>query len=267
MAVQRYLATANVKTARRVFLITGLSNILVTVFLASLGFALLALFTKYPESLSAIRNHLPSTVTEVDLNNSKVADVTFPYYIIRFIPAGITGLVISGLLAAAMSSLSAGVNSACSVITTDFVNRFRRPGYKESHATAMRRTKIIALSAGLFMVLLSSLMGRVTGNTMEVTVRTNHVFVAPLFGLFIMALFVPFATPVGTLTGAVAGCVVAMTIAYWDFFTAGSSLPYAGKALSFQWISLVALIVHMAIALPLSWVTYRGERALPTAGR
>ena len=107
MAVQRYLATSDLKTARRVFLITGVSNIVVTVFLASLGFALLAFFTRYPESLQAIVEHAaPST----DLNNSEVADVIFPYYIIRFIPMGITGLVISGLLAAAMSSLSAGVS-------------------------------------------------------------------------------------------------------------------------------------------------------------
>ena len=103
-------------------------------------------------------------------------------------------------------------------------------------------------------------MSRVPGNMMEVTVRTNHVFVAPLFGLFLMALFVPFATPVGTLAGAVAGCLVAMLIAYWDFFTAGTTLPYAGKVLSFQWISLIALIVHLGVALPLSWITYRGER-------
>jgi len=261
MAIQRYLATRDVKTARRTFLITGLSNVVVTSLLACVGFGLLAFFTANPHLLEP----------GMDLNDSKTADVIFPYYIIRFIPAGITGLVVAGLLAAAMSSLSSGINSSCSVLTVDFLDRFSKSG---SHYSA-NRTKIISMVAGLFAVLLSSQMGHVTGNIMEVTVRTNHVFAAPLFALFFLALFVPFATGIGAALGAVAGCSVAVLIAYWDLLTgpimwspiAGAigaaggvlGLP-AGVPLSFQWISTVALAVNLAVALPVSWLTYRGQR-------
>lgn len=265
MAIQRYFATRDVKAARRMFLMTGLVNIVITSLLACVGFGLLAFFKANPQYLGP----------GMDLNTEKTADVIFPYYIIRFIPAGITGLVVAGLLAAAMSSLSSGINSSCSVLSVDFFDRFRRPGREQSEARQMARSKVISVAVGLFAVLLSSQMSKVTGNIMEVTVRTNHVFVAPLFALFVMALFVPFATTIGTAVGAVAGCGVAVLIAYWDLLTGPTMWgPIAqglgslgqcvgiepGVPLSFQWISLVALVVNLAVALPLSYLTYRGQR-------
>lgn len=243
MAIQRYLATRDVPAARRVFLVTGLANILITLFLGSLGFALLGLFRAHPELLAA----------GMDITQEKTADAVFPYFIVRFLPAGITGLVLAALLAAAMSSLSSGINSACSVIGSDFIGRFRAAPPAEAHS--VRQVRLIALFSGLAAVLLSVLVGQVGGNIMEVTVRTNHVFVAPLFGLFFMALFVPFATGFGAACGALAGCAVAVVFAYWDFFTGDPD-----SKLSFQWISLISLVVDMAVAIPLSLVSRRSTR-------
>lgn len=243
MAIQRYFATRDLKAARRVFLITGLTNIVVTVLLACVGFGLLGYFTRNPHLLDAGMN----------INTKDTADIIFPYYIIRFIPPGITGLVISGLLAAAMSSLSAGINSACSVIASDYVDRFWIDKNRDTARAGINRTRIISVIVGTIAVLLSSMMSGVTGNIMEVTVRTNHVFVAPLFGLFFMAMFVPFATATGTAIGAIAGCGVAVLIAYWDFIT-------GNPPLSFQWISLISLIVDLAVAIPLSYVLSGGRR-------
>lgn len=243
MAIQRYFATRDVKAARRVFLITGLTNIVVTCLLACVGFGLLAFFSKNPQLLQS----------GMDINTKDTADIAFPYYIIRFIPPGVTGLVISGLLAAAMSSLSAGINSACSVLASDYVDRFWIDKGQDTARAQIRRTRIISVVVGIIAVLLSSLMGNVTGNIMEVTVRTNHVFVAPLFGLFFMAMFVPFATAAGTAIGAIAGCGIAVVIAYWDFLTGNPSL-------SFQWISLISLVVDLGVAIPLSYVLSGGRR-------
>jgi solute:Na+ symporter, SSS family len=163
-----------------------------------------------------------------------------------------------------MSSLSAGVNSACSVIKTDFIDRFVRPAGTQSDRSQVTQTRIISFLAGIFMVLLSLVMGQIKGNIMEVTVRTNHVFVAPLFGLFFMALFVRRATPVGTACGAIVGCVVAVLFAYWDLITAGLAalglLSKASPQLSFQWISLLSLVANLLVAIPLSRWTYREDR-------
>jgi len=243
MAIQRYLATRNTKAARRAFLTTGIANIVVTGLLATMGFALLGFFRYNPQLLQQ----------GMSIAQEKTADIAFPYFIIRFLPSGITGLVIAGLLAAAMSSLSSGINSSCSVISTDFIDRFRKDNTGSEDAR-IRRNKIIALITGLTAVALSAMMGKITGNIMEVTVRTNHIFVAPLFGLFFMAMFVRFATPFGTACGALAGCAIAVVIAYWDFITGNPD-----NRLSFQWISLISLATNLIVGIPLSLLPRRSS--------
>lgn len=238
MAIQRYLATRDAAAARKAFVWTLASNIFVTIVLASLGFALLGFFKAHPEYLKMDGKYL-----QADYTIEKDADKLFPYYIVRFLPAGITGLVISGLLAAAMSSLASGINSACSVITADFIDPiFGRAATEKAN---VRRNKYISLLVGMAGIALSFLMGRIHGNILEVTTRTNHVFIAPLFGLFVLAMFVPFATPLGAAMGALAGCLVSILFAYWDMIT-------GGPALSFQWISLIALVVNLMVGVPVS---------------
>lgn len=234
MAIQRYLATRDTKAARRVFLVTGLANILITSLLACVGFALLAFFTAHP-------GYLPAGT----LDNK--ADIVFPLYIIHHVPPGVTGLILAALLAAAMSSLSSGVNSACSVISVDFIDRFRKAPAADSDAVQVRRIRIISFASGFVAVAISLLMGQIKGmNIMEITVRTNHVFVAPLFMLFVLALFVRFATPIGAACGTLAGCAVAAVFACTD-------------KVSFQWMSLAALVVNILVAIPVSLWTYKEQ--------
>jgi len=247
MAIQRYLATRDVKSARRAFRTTCIADMSVTLCLGLLGFALLGFFQSHPQVLE-----------EGGMTIARDADKLLPYYIIRFLPSGAKGVVVAGLLAAAMSSLSSGMNSSCSVISVDFIDRFRTRG--ESEASHVRRARVISVISGLLAVVLSLMMGKVSGNINELTVRINHVFVAPLFGLFFMALFVPFATSFGTAVGALVGCAVAITIAYWDTIT-------GGPVLSFQWISLFSLVTNLAVAIPLSWLTaQRNQRSGSAAG-
>ncbi|MGH1434873.1 MAG: sodium:solute symporter [Lewinella sp.] len=52
-------------------------------------------------------------------------DFTYPSLLFGLLPTGLLGLVVAGLLAAMMSSISATFNSASTLITMDFVNKFR----------------------------------------------------------------------------------------------------------------------------------------------
>ncbi|NOX55611.1 MAG: hypothetical protein GXP27_14465, partial [Planctomycetes bacterium] len=110
MAIQRYLATRDAPAARHVLLISLLANVLVCLILSPVGLALWAYFRAHPELLRTGHTVLQD------------ADKLFPRFIEVGMPAGLSGLVVAGLLAAAMSSLSSGVNSSCSIITVDFVS-------------------------------------------------------------------------------------------------------------------------------------------------
>lgn len=235
IAIQRYLATRDTRSARKAFRMTCIADITVTVCLGCLGFALLSFFQSQPQVLE-----------EAGFTIARDADKLLPYYIIHFLPNGVRGLLVAGLLAAAMASLSSGINSSCSVISVDFVDRFRSGAKTET--AHVRQVKWLSVASGLSAVALSLLMDKVSGNVNELCVRITHVFVGPLFCLFFMALFVPFATSFGAGAGALTGCTVAFLIAYWDKIT-------GGPVLSFQWIGLLAVTADLGVALPLSWLT------------
>ncbi|MCB9264667.1 MAG: sodium/solute symporter [Lewinellaceae bacterium] len=56
---------------------------------------------------------------------SDCANLTYPVLLMQLLPSGILGLVVAGLLAAMMSSVSATFNSASTLITMDFVRNIR----------------------------------------------------------------------------------------------------------------------------------------------
>jgi len=245
VAIQRYLATRDVKAARRAFLTNSIADVGVMVLLYIVGFALLGFFASraylIPDGKSLIAD----------------ADYLFPQYVANYLPIGCAGLIVAAMFAAAMSSLDSGINSIVTVVSRDFIDRFRtRKGVEEGKSTInVRLAKCLVLIIGILVVLLSSQIKRVPGNIVEVTSKTNGLFVAPLFGLFFMAMFVRRATAFGTIIGAVYGFMTAVAFAYWDAITG------AAHSLSFQWIIPAALVVHILVGLLLSRIPTQGKKA------
>jgi solute:Na+ symporter, SSS family len=230
-AIQRYMATKNVVAARRSYLVTELATLVVTVVLALLGLALLGYFSRFPEALGP------------GMTLARDADRLFPYFIARYIPVGLSGLLIAALLAAAMSSVDSGVNSITAVVMRDWLQRFgwqpRTPGGE------LRFSRWMAFGLGATVVTASMFMKHVPGNILEMTNKTANLIVTPLFALFVFALWVPFATPLGALLGCAYGIVTAVLIGFWDLLT-------GRPPVSFQWIGPAALLVNLAVGLGVS---------------
>gem|GEM_PF-67481 len=243
VAIQRYLATRDVAGARRSLLVSLIANVVVVITLYLVGFALLGFFTANPHLIPDGKNLI------------RDADFLFPQYIANCLPIGLAGLVVAAMFAAAMSSLDSGINSIVTVVSRDFFERFRRPGDRDS--TDADRTlhfaKWLVVGIGVFVVLISSVIDKVPGNITEVTNKTNGLFVAPLFGLFVMAFFFRRPTAFGAVVGAVYGFLVAVIFAYWDKITG------AAHSLSFQLIIAAALVTHLVVGWLLSRVTDNRE--------
>ncbi|MBX7258591.1 MAG: sodium/solute symporter [Candidatus Hydrogenedentes bacterium] len=224
MAIQRFMSTRNPQAARRAFLINNISTGLVTLLLGVLGFALLGFFRANPQYLTE------------SMNLSENADSLFPYFIVHFTGYGIAGLIMAGILAAAMSSLSSGINSTCTVINTDIVERYFKKGLGDAQRMAL--AKGTSFFVGFSAILLSLVIQNVSGNLLEVTSKTSNLLIAPLFGLFFFAMFVRFATPLGAVFGSAYGFLAAFLMAFGDL---------AGwPPLSWQWITPTALVVDIA---------------------
>ncbi|MBP89776.1 MAG: sodium-coupled permease [Planctomycetaceae bacterium] len=223
-AIQRFMATGDARAARRAFLFNSIAGLGVSAVLAFVGFSMLAYFQADSDRL-------------LGLTIADDADKLFPLFISHHLPIGLSGLVVSGMFAAAMSSIDSGINSITAVVMTDFVERFRRD--KLSEKTRARSSKLMALSIGMLVVVASSFMQYVPGNFLEISSRTQGLFVTPLFALFLLGLFDKRTTEFGAISGAVVGLEAAIAIAYWE--------PLTGfPEISFQWIlpgSLMAAVI------------------------
>lgn len=235
MAIQRHLATRDATAARRAFLVTLIANAVIFVVLGCVGFALLGFFQA-------------QTGGAIDIKAE--ADNLFPRFIVSRLPVGVAGLIVAGLLAASMSSLSSGVNSACSVLVVDFAPHFRRNPLTDAERAKL--AKRLAFVVGIVAVGLSTFMGKVPGNLFEVVQKTVNLFTTPLFGLFFMAMFVRWATPLGAAFGSIYGIVIAILVGFWDVIT-------LRDALSFQWIMPVSLGANLAAGCAFSLLPTRGR--------
>lgn len=269
-SVQRFMATEDAPAARRAFATQLSVSVVVSITLGCVGFALLAYFTTHPE-------FLPD-----DISLKENADKLFPHFIAFHLPPGVSGLVVAAMFAAAMSSIDSGVNSITAVVMTDGLDRFgRTPKTEKGHVLAARW---LAFSIGAFVVLASTVMGKIPGNITSVTNKTTNLLATPIFGLFFFALFVPFASPRGVWIGTILGTITAVLIAFSGPFvlalhlycgiapeTFGTTLvqtldPKTGETIlscpdpiSFQWIAPVTLVVNIVSGLVASLVFPRQQ--------
>lgn len=239
LAIQRYMSTRDVATARR-SLRTGIYfSIGVVITLCCVGFALMGYFKAHGQNLPA------------GINITANADKLFPYFIANYMPTGFSGLVVAAMFAAAMSSIDSGINSITAVVTSDLRGHFDE---KKRHTNlSSLATKCLAFGIGVIVILLSTVFQYIPGNIFAVTQKSMNLLVTPIFALFFFALFVPFARPVGVLCGTLGGIVTAVLIAF--------SGPIFGKdpqteldPISFQWILPCALAVNLVLGSLVSLV-------------
>ncbi len=214
--------------------------------MAIIGLALVRYYTLFPASLPS------DAETGAQLTIAEAPDKLFPTFIAQEVPSGISGLILAALLAAAMSSLSSGISATCSVLT---VRLYHDRALREQQGTAPARW--IALVVGGLAVLLSLGIPFIQGNLMDQTFKVVNLLVAPLFGLFVMALFVPRASSAATLIGLVFGLGAAVLISFWQELF-GTPCP-----LSLFYGMPVSLTVQTAVGAGLSWTVLPRKAVYP----
>lgn len=247
-AIQRFMSTGSAAAARRSFLINSTAGASVTLILALVGFSLLGFYQTHPEFLPEGKSI------------SEAADRLFPRYLAHYLPGGTAGLVLAALFAAAMSSIDSGVNSISAVTLTDFVDRFRDTPLTEYQR--MRVARSLAFGIGLVVVGLSSfVIKHVPGNFVELANRVSNLLISPLFLMFFMALFVPFATSTGAIAAMISSSATAIVIAYWEPLVAELGVkPIFFKEFSFQWIQPCALVTGVVVGCGVSLLERAAKR-------
>ena len=244
VSVQRFMATEDLPAARRAVAMQLIVAAVVGVMLALVGVALLGYFQANPGAIPE------SMLLKRD------ADKIFPHFIAYHLPPVVSGLVVAGLFAAAMSSIDSGVNSITAVVMTDFLDRFGlEPSSDRSHVIY---AKVLAVGTGVIVIGLSTVIQHVPGNITAVTNKTINLLSVPIFLLFYFALFVPRATTIGVWIGVIGSTVVAVLISFSGYFFGMNEQGI--DPVSFQWISPSSLVVGIALGKAASWLTRDTQR-------
>jgi SSS family transporter len=128
-------------------------------------------------------------------------DYVFPTFIVDHMPPGVTGLLIAAILAAAMSNLSAALNSLSSTTMIDFYSRLR-PEAPERSRLALSRGATIVWGLVLFALALASRHG---GKVLETGLSIASVAYGGLLGVFLLGVLTRRATQPGAITGMLCG--------------------------------------------------------------
>jgi len=194
--VQRYIAARSDREARQAALRGGMLYIPVSLLFLFIGTALFA----YYRSGAA---ELPAELLEPGRSDS-----VFPWFIVHQLPAGITGLLISSIFAAGMSTISTSYNSSATVFLTDYYQRFfsKIPSGREE----MRVLYVSSLVISICGIVIALAMINVK-SVLDTWWKLASVFSGGMLGLFLLGL----TTKRKNVAGAIAGVIVGLVIILW----------------------------------------------------
>ena len=203
--VQRYMTTPTEQSARSAIWTGALFAVPASILFFFLGTALFVFYQNFPDQLTTLEK----------------PDQLLPWFIVREMPAGLGGLVIAGVFAAAMSSLDSSIHSITTAVTTDFFRRFQ-PDREEKHwlSLARRIVLILGILGTASAMLISTLDLR---ELWSLFLDITGLFLGTLGGLFILGVFTRRTTPVHAWIGALAS---AAALAYCTFFTSINGLLF-----------------------------------------
>ena len=128
-------------------------------------------------------------------------DTIFPGFVVTQMPHVISGLLISAILAAAMSNLSAALNSLSSTTIVDFYGRWW-PQASELVRVRLSRFATIAWALVLFVL---AIMARHGGKVLEVGLSIASVAYGSLLGVFLLGVLTKRASERGAMVGMLFG--------------------------------------------------------------
>jgi SSS family solute:Na+ symporter len=143
-------------------------------------------------------------------NPPAVPDKIYPLFIWEHLPAGIAGLVIAAILAAAMSNLSAALNSLASTTVMDFLKPLSRPK-DDAHWLSISRHATVVWAAILFAV---GLLARQWGGVLQAGLSIASILYGSLLGVFLLGLLTKRVGELAAMCAMVAGLALMLYIRF-----------------------------------------------------
>ena len=233
--VQRLLGTRSLRDAR--FAIIGSGVLVILQFL---------LFLLVGVALWASQN------APTDTANDKL----FGQFVLQHLPVGLSGLVIAGILAAAMGSHSSAISALASSFTHD---QYASWTGERDPATLLRVGRTVSFVWGTALIAVAIAFYLLTGGANTPVVVTALSIASVAYGALLGAYILTGAGPRMQGRDVIIGTSTAMVIMLVTFFAARlaaagiTSLTGLGK-LAFPWYVPMGMLITLATATLSSWL-------------
>jgi len=229
--VQRALSAKNMSAARRTPLIGAFPKLFIPFLVIIPGLIAAATFG----------NQLSADATSGKLTYNDV----IPKLIQLYLPTGVLGIAVTGLLASFMAGMAANVSSFNTVFTYDIWQRYIRKDRPDDYYLKVGRWVTVI---GVLIGIVTAFIAASAGNIMTYLQTLFSFFNAPLFGVFILGLIWKRMTGVAAFWSYLAG-IVAPAIVYTAYllnnklFETATAETLYGAIISFATVIILGLII------------------------
>lgn len=231
--VQRAFSAKNMSAARRTPLIGALPKIFIPLIVVVPGLI----------GAAVLGNQLSANPVGDQITYNEV----IPKLMQMYLPTGVLGVAVTGLMASFMAGMAANVSSFNTVFTYDIWQRYIKPGLSDLHYLAVGRWVTVV---GVLVGIATAFLAAQFGNIMTYMQTLFSFFNAPLFGVFILGLLWKRMSPAAGLWGYVAG-IIAPTIVWLsylrnpDLFGSATAETLYGAIVSFITVIVVSVLVTL----------------------
>jgi SSS family transporter len=186
------------------------------------------------------------------------ADRIFPTFIVREMPIGVAGLLVAAILAAAMSNLSAALNSLSSTTVVDFYMQWR-PNADDRERMLISRSSTVVWAFVLFAIAVYSVHAGGKGHVVEIGLSIASVAYGALLGVFLLGTLTRYATQTGAILGMIVG--FSLNILLWLHPDPIALGPITIPHVAWTWYVFIGALVTFGVGSIASFIFRSGPRA------
>ena len=267
---QRLLSARDEGTIKKLLMANGLLRFPVVLVYCVMGLIIGYLVNNIPEFYESIqettRIHYPGEYAKSGFK----PDLMIPVFITNYLPNGLIGILMVGVMSAAMSSLSSTINSLSAVTIEDFFNSGEK---KLEGKRYMFISKGLVVFWGSVCILAAYLFGNSQSTVIELINAISSLFFGPILAAFILAIFFRKVNHIGMNVAIITSVVVNLVFKYLPdlvyLFNQGSF--YNGNAsihsaladtgitnvpdLFWIWYNLTGFVIALVVAVVVSKLT------------
>ena len=236
--VQRILSTRSVQQSNKALMLNGLLRFPLVAVYCFVGLALAVYAAQNPAFIQALPLH----------DEQPQYNLVVPLYMLTHLPAGLVGLGLVALFAAAMSSLDSVINSLSATTMEDFLRRVRRSPWSARQELWISRA--VTVFWGTVTLIMAFYVGDIAPTVLEAINKIGSLANGPILAVFIAGLLLPKVHALGIKTGFVVG--ILSNLLCWLF------LPQV----SWLWWNVLGCLFALGCACIVSRVYSQSNQAI-----